>query len=153
MASPNTSPYQSQYNPQAVSDAAKTSNSAVLPNGANTIYTNNINLEAAYPFPTTGQFTVQLATTTATGNANSNNINVVLQDSNTNTDGTANTAQWANITGLSVKTIASVNGFYPGTTWNVALPPGVRQFIRAQATGETGGGVSTDGTLTVKLLF
>jgi len=144
--------YTGQEDPQIQVDALKVSNSAALPNAANTINTSAIDLEAGQPFPTTGKFTVQLATTQSTG-ANSLNINVALQHTNANTDGTADNGNWANITGLAIRTIAGNAANYPANTWNVTLPPSTKRYIRGSATGEANGGNASDGTLTVKLLF
>ena len=145
--------YTGQTKPQAQLDATKQANVA-LPNAANTVCTAAIDLEAGDPFPTTGEFTVQIVTTAGTGNANSNNINVALQTANAYTNGVVNTGNFANIVGLTFPSIASVNGNYPATTFNVLLPPGgVSRFIRATALGEAGGGNSSNGTITLQLLF
>ena len=141
-----------QYTTPAQQDSTVASNSAVLPNAANTINTSAIDLGATTPFPTTGRFVVQLATTLATG-ANSANINVALQHTAANSDGTADNGNWVNIPELSIKTIAGNATKVPAATVNVYCPPAVKRFIRGTATGEANGGNSSDGTLTVKLLF
>ena len=134
-------------------DALLSANVA-LPNAANTVNTNAIQVggNSAGPFPTNGRFTVQLATSLATG-ANSLNINVALQHTSRNSDGTADNGNWANIPELAVRTIAGNATKYPATTYNIPLPDGCKEFIRGTARGEANGGNSSDGTITVTLLF
>ncbi len=135
-----------QYPVHAVQDALVSGNVA-LPNAANTVNTNVIDLGTpnSGPFPTSGRFTVSLVTTLATG-ANSKNINVALQHSSDN-------SSWANIPELAVQTIAGNATKYPATTVNVSVPPTCKRYIRGTATGEANGGDASDATLTVKLLF
>ncbi len=128
-----------------------------LPNAANTVNTNNLNLLNATPFPTTETINVQVLTTQSTG-ANSKNINIVLQHTPANSDGTANSAAWANIPQLAAPLVVIAGNAtnFPAYTDNngvVKLPPNTKQFIRAQATGEANGGNASDGTLTLQLLF
>lgn len=144
--------YVGQQEPGIQIDALKTATIA-LPNAANTVCTAAIDLEAGQPFPTTGEFAVQVLTTSGTGNANSNNINIALQQTGALSTGLVDTTNFANITGLSTYAVASVNGNYPAQNIVVQLPPGVKQFIRATALGETGGGNSSNGNLTIQLLF
>lgn len=121
--------------------------SAALPNAANTVNTNSIDLGNATPFPTTTAFNVQIVTTAATG-ANTKNLNIVIQDS-------ADNSTFANIATLGAPTvrIAEANSAYAATTVNVALPPGTRRYVRASVTGEANGGNASDGTLTLQLCF
>ncbi len=135
-----------QYPVHAVQDALLSGNVA-LPNAANTVNTNVIDLQTpnSGPFPTSGRFTVQLTTTQSTG-ANSKNINIALQHSSDN-------SSWANVPELAVTTIAGNAANFPATTVNVSLPPTAKRYIRGTATGEANGGNASDGTLTVKLLF
>ena len=144
--------YVGQQEPGYLVDNLKVA-SIALPNAANTVCTAAIDLEAGQPFPTTGEFAVQVTTTSGTGNANSNNINIAIQQANAYANGVVNTSNFANIPGLSTYTVLSVNGNYPAQNIVVQLPPGVSRFIRATALGETGGGNSATGTLTVQLLF
>lgn len=119
-----------------------------LPNAANTVNTNGIDLGATTPFPTTEKFAVRLTIGTATG-ANNKNINAVIQDS-------ADNSTFANIAGLGAPIKRSVDNNGAGHTESsidVQLPPGTRRYIRASATGEANGGNSADGNLTVELLF
>lgn len=136
-----------QYSSHRIADAQLQTNSAALPNAANTINTNVIDLGTPNtgPFPTTGRFTVQIVSTVATG-ANSKNINATVADS---ADGT----NFTNISGIGALVIAGNAANYPATTFNVTLPPGTRRYIRVTATGEANGGNASDGTITGKLLF
>lgn len=127
-----------------IQDKLLTANVA-LPNAANTVNTAGIDLGATTPFPVTEKFQVRVDSAVATG-ANSKNINVKLQDS-------ADNVTFADIAGLGAVA-------HPGNAANhiaantiFQLPPGVRRYVRASATGEANGGDSSDGQLTVKLLF
>jgi hypothetical protein len=121
--------------------------SVALPNAANTVATNIIDLGSVTPYPATEHVVVQITTSLATG-ANNKNINVALQHSDD-----TNVSNFANIPELAPKVIAGNTANFPATTVNVALPPGAKRYIRATALGEANGGNSADGTLTVKLLF
>ena len=124
---------------------AALSGTIALPNAANTACTTVIDMEAATPFVASRTCIARITTTLATG-ANSLNINVVYQDS-------ADNITFANIPELSVLTIAGNATKYPANTRNVILPPSTRRYLRAAATGEANGGNSSDGTLTIDLLF
>lgn len=134
-------------NPRNMQDAALIKIKA-LPNAANVVNTNAIDLGSAETYPVTGQVVVKLTTTAATG-ANSKNINCAIQHSN------EAAANFANIAELENPLLAVVdnagNGFNAGTV-NVALPPGCRRYIRAQATGEANGGNAADGNISIELL-
>lgn len=136
-----------QYSTPRIADAQLQTNSAALPNAANTINTNVIDLETPNtgPFPTTGKFIVQITTTQSTG-ANSKNINVTVADS-------ADNSSFTNITGIGTLVVAGNAANFPATTFNVQLPPATRRYIRITATGEANGGNASDGTVTGKLLF
>lgn len=142
-----------QYSTHAIQDATLAANVA-LPNAANTVNTNALILAPVNgsPFPTTGRFTVNLATTQCTG-ANSKNINVSLQHTGLNSDGTADNGNWANIPELAVKTIAGNATNFPAANYNFTLPASTKAAIRASATGEANGGNASDGTITIALLF
>lgn len=126
-------------------DATLISNSAALPNAANTVNTTAIDLGATTPYPTTGRFIAQLVTTQSTG-ANSKNINIAIADS-------ADNSTFTNIAVLGTKVIAGNAANYPASNTNFALPPSTRRYIRATALGEANGGNASDGTFTLKLLF
>jgi hypothetical protein len=120
---------------------------AALPNAANTVNTNAIDLQSADPFPVTESFQVRLASTTATG-ANNKNITIRLQES------AEATANFANIATLAAVAVTDANGGgYPAATATFALPQGTKRYIRASATGEANGGNAGDGSVTVSLLF
>jgi hypothetical protein len=133
------------YPIHAQQDALLATNSAALPNAANTINTNVIDLGTATPFPTTGRFTAQIVTTQSTG-ANSKNINVTIADS-------ADNSSFTNIAVIGTKVVAGNAANFPASTTNFSLPPSTRRYIRVTATGEANGGNAADGTVTLKLLF
>lgn len=134
---------------QDASNAVKVT--AALPNAANTVNTSSIDISANAPYPIVEKFTVRVGVGLGTG-ANSKNINTVLQHTGANALG-VDTANWANIPTLA-PLVAPLNttNVIP-VNFNVSLPPDVKEFIRAQATGEANGGNSSDGTLTLQLLF
>ena len=124
-----------------------------LPNQGNTINTNAIDLLQATPYSVTEIVNVQLIVGAATGTANNGNMNAVLQQTSANTDGTANSAAWANITYLAnpLITVADSGGLAL-TTANIKLAPGNLRFIRAQFKGDATVGNPT-GNGTLQLLF
>ena len=126
--------------------------SVALPASATTANTNNINLQQAYPYATTEIINVGVSTT-ASVNGNSVNGTVVLQNASANSDGTANTATWANITTLGSVAIVEGASSTAATSYVFKLPPGCLQFIRAQVTLPANTASLADGTLTLQLLF
>ncbi len=127
-------------------DAALSVNVA-LPNAANTVNTNAIDLGSNTPFPVQEGFQVKLSGTAATG-ANSKNINCRLQHSNE-----AN-ANFVNIAELGVlQLVDNAGGGYSAGNLAFSLPATARRYIRGTATGEATGGNAANGTLTVELLF
>jgi hypothetical protein len=119
--------------------------SVALPNAANTVNTNGMDLVQATPYNTTQYVILNVATTQSTG-ANSKNINIVIQDS-------ADNVTFANIATLGVTVVAGNAANFPASSTNYSLPTITRQYVRAQATGEANGGNAADGTLTAQLLF
>lgn len=114
-----------------------------------TTSTNAIDLGADTPFPTTEKIMVQISTVVATG-ANNKNINIALQDSNVNT-----AANFTNVTVGSLPVVCiipEVSATYAASTFNIALPPNIRRFIRLKANTEASGGNASDGTYTLKIL-
>ncbi len=154
---PNNQP----YNDRLVLDQNYIVNVA-LPNAANTVNTNKLDLFAAagaplpntLPYSTTETINVIILTTQSTG-ANSKNINVVLQHTGQLSNGAVDTSNWVNIPtlGAPIKVVAGNAANYPASTTKTKLPPGTLQFIRAQATGEANGGDASDGTLALELGF
>lgn len=140
MAVSNAAP----VNTRALRDANYIKNVA-LPNAGNTVNTNGMNLVQAVPFPMTTKVTLQVNTTASVA-ANSKNINIVIQDS-------ADDSTYANIATLAVTRVAGNATAHAASSTNYALPPGTRQYVRAQATGEADGGDASNGTLTAQLLF
>lgn len=122
--------------------------SVALPNAANTVTTNSIDLGATVPFPTSESFAVKLSTEAATG-ANNKNITVYLQGS------AEAAANFTNISGVGTLIVTDDNGAgYPAASLEIQLPPATnKRYIRAAAVGEANGGNASDGDLTVELLF
>lgn len=154
---PNNQP----YNDRLVLDQNYIVNVA-LPNAANTVNTNALDLFAAagaplpntLPFSTTETINVIILTTQSTG-ANTKNINIVLQHTGQLSNGAVDSANYANIPtlGAPIKIVAGNAANYPASTTKTKFPPGTLQFVRAQATGEANGGNASDGTLTLELGF
>jgi hypothetical protein len=141
-------------NTRAIRDINYIANVA-LPNAANTVNTNALDLIQAVPYPTT-QYVIAQVTVGAGNGANNKNVNAVIQDTPANSDGTANSAAWANVVGLAAPLMVSADNNGAGLTSNafgVLLPPTTRRFIRAQATGEANGGNANNANLTLQLLF
>lgn len=123
---------------------------ATLPNAANTVNSNGIDLGATTPYPTTEGIVVRIDLFgTATG-ANNKNINIRLMDSADNTTFTNVALGFANPVLRS--TDANAAG-HANTNVRISLPPGVQRYIRATALGEADGGDSSDGTFGIKLEF
>jgi hypothetical protein len=131
---------------------ALVSATVALPATAALANTGNINLQVATPYPTTETINV-LVSTTASANGNSVNGTIVLQDAATNSDGTANTTTWANIATLGTVKIVEGASATVATSNTFKLPPGCRQFIRAQAQLVANTADLSDSNMTIKLLF
>ena len=133
--------------PRNIQDAL-TIISATLPNAANTVNSNAIDLGATTPFPTTEQIQVRLDISTATG-ANNKNINIRITDS-------ADNSTFTNVALLANPALRSVDANGAGHSASnviVQLPPNTRRYIRAAAVGEANGGDSSDGTFKITLLY
>lgn len=120
--------------------------SSALPNAANTVNSNVIDLGNNVAHPITEHFAVKLSITAATG-ANNKNINIALQQSN------ESNANFANIAELASWVNVNDNSTYTAATRTVQLPPSTKRYIRATAVGEANGGNASDGTFGVQLLF
>lgn len=116
-----------------------------LPNAANTVNSNAIDLGSTTPYPVTENILVRLSGSLATA-ANSKNINYVFQHS------AEAAANFTNIVALAVKVVAGNATNAPAFTRNVALPPDTKRYLRVSATGEANGGNSADGTGTLQIL-
>lgn len=119
-----------------------------LPNAANTVNSAALDL-GANPVFALENVQVKLSSEAATG-ANNKNISVALQHSN---ESNANFANIAEFVAPLLKVTDNNNGGYPAGEALVYLPPGVKRYIRATATGEANGGNASNGDLTVELLF
>lgn len=120
-----------------------------LPVAANTACTASIDLGHAQPYAVDESFNVRVTIDTATG-ANSKNCNAVLQASN---ESNANFVNIANVPAPLLVAAGNAANVI-GANVVVKLPPlFAKRYIRAAATGEANGGDSSDGQLTVELLF
>ena len=85
----------------------------------------------------------------ATG-ANNCNVSAVIQHcDDTNTDNFTNIAGF----GAPFLVAAGNDSNVIGASRLATLPPGTKRYVRAQATGESDGGNSADGNLTLDLVF
>lgn len=123
--------------------------SAALPNAANTVNSNSLDLGSVTPFPVMEKIQVKLSTTVGTG-ANNKNINLVLQHS---AEPNANFTNIAELAKPILTVVDDNGGGYPAGEALVYLPPGAKRYIRASATGEANGGDASDGTFTFELLL
>ena len=119
---------------------------ATLPNAANTVNSNSIDLGATTPFPTTDKINVRLSQTAATG-ANSKNVNIRVQDS-------ADNASFANVAVIANPVLRTANdgSNYAAANVVISLPPTIRRYVRAVAVGEANGGDASDGTFSIEIL-
>ncbi len=117
-----------------------------LPNAANTVNTNGMDLVQAIPYPVTQYVVLQVNTTQSTG-ANTKNINYNVQDS------ADNSTNWTNIPTLRAQTIAGNAANFPASSTNFSLPPSTRRYVRVSALGEANGGDASDGVVNAQLLF
>ena len=148
-------------NSRLVIDANYVQN-VTLPSGGNVANTNAINFPSQNPpqgaYPTTETVSVMLITGAATNTANNVAITACLQQTSTNTDGTANTTNWVNVPLLNAVLLTSAdnnNTGNPGANVIFKFPAvaSVPQYIRAQFNNGAGGGANTAGTGTLQLVF
>lgn len=120
-----------------------------LPNAANLVNTNVLDMGLVTPYAVTEQLQVLIENTAGNG-ANSRNINFALHES-------ADNSNWANIAGMGVMPIRTIvdnsGGGYPAGSARFSLPPGVKRYLRASAVGQSDGGNASNGTFTVSLVF
>jgi hypothetical protein len=120
-----------------------------LPNAANTVNTNSIDLETVNTYPLTEDFQVRLSTATAGNGLNNATINVRIQTSTDNSNWT-NAATTAN---PALTLTDNNNAGYNVTDTVFSLQPGAYRYIRAQATGTAGGGNAANANITLELRF
>lgn len=120
--------------------------SVALPNAANTTSTASIDL-GANPFNVSQCLTVKINTEAATG-ANSKNINIRLMHSSESNANFTNISEIAN----PLLRVTDSSG-YPASSAETTLPPSIKQYLRAAATGEANGGDASDGDLTLQLNY
>lgn len=119
---------------------------AAMPNAANTVNTNTIDLKQQAVRPFNGQFRVRLYNGQATG-ANSKNINYTLYGSNESNGGNAVAHQGA-------VTVAGNAANHPASNREVTLQPNFdKRYIFGSATGEANGGNAGDGTFGVEIIM
>jgi hypothetical protein len=126
-----------------------------MPAAAASANTNALDLGdsvSGVPYVTTETINVGVLTS-ASNNGNSNTATLILQDAKANTDGTPNSASWANITTLGAVNVTSGASSTAATSNVYKLPPGTRRFIRAQATNPSGSVSLADSTLTLQIMF
>lgn len=142
-------------NTRAVRDVNYLTANVALPATATTANTGNLNLLVATPFPTTETINVHAVIgAVASGTANNKNCTAYLQHTEANSDGTANSANWTNIPTLGTFAAQDNNGGgWAQTEANYKLPPGCKQFIRAQCVTEANGGNAATGNIYIELLF
>lgn len=108
------------------------------------------------PYVTTETINVGVLTT-ASANGNSNTGTITLQHTTANTDGTPNSAAWANIPTLGSVNVASGASSTNATNYTGAnaykLPPGTQRFIRAAFNNPTGSVSLADASMVLELLF
>lgn len=120
---------------------------ATLPNAANTVNSNAIDLGQTTPFPITEKISVKISHTTATS-ANTLNMNIRLMESAEESANFTNVAQLAN----PILRTTGVSTSYAAANVVIALPPNVKRYIRATALGEANGGNASDGTFSIEVL-
>lgn len=145
------------FNNRILFDANYVTANVALPASGALANTANLNLIQVTPFPTTETINV-LAVIGVQGTANtsnSHNCNVILQHSEANTDGTANSANWVNIATLAA--VSAVDNAGGGWVTQVnalyKLPPGTKQFIRAQYNLEANSGNAASANGFLALVF
>jgi uncharacterized protein (UPF0333 family) len=121
---------------------------AALPNAANTVNSNSVDLSQVTPFPTTEQMWIKISSTIATG-ANNKNINIRLTDSADDTT----FANVANVANPLFVAVANATKFIPNTGVTFAMPKNIKRYVRLSALGEENGGDAGDGTYTFSVLF
>jgi hypothetical protein len=133
--------------PRAIVDAL-TLVTSTLPNAANTVNSNGIDLGATTPYPLTESILVNVAIGVATG-ANNKNINIRIMDS-------ADNSTFTNVAVIANPVLRSVDANDAGhsaSNVSISLPPTIRRYVRATALGEADGGDSSDGSFYIKLLY
>lgn len=122
---------------------------AALPNAANTVNGNVIDLGATTPWPVTETVMVRIKTTTANG-SNSKNINIRLQHS---AESNANFTNISELANPVLRVTDNANAGFPASSIDVYLPPSAKQYLRGVALGEANGGDAGNGTFSVQLRF
>lgn len=142
--------FQSQESPRRQLDAVKQVTMA-FPIISNTSNSNVIDLECAPTFPALEQ--VNFVAFAQSANANSGNsaaVNIIMQHS-----ADTNTANFANVPGQALTSIASNGAVYPVTNVVFAVPPDtLKRYVRIQvAQGAGGANSANSANITFGLAF
>ena len=143
------------FNNRILFDANYITPNVALPASGASANTNALNLLNATPYPTTETINVlAVIGAVSTNTSNSHNCNVFLQQTTANTDGTPNSAAWANIPTLgAVSATDNAGGGWSQVNALFKLPPGTLQFIRAQYALESNSGNASTGNGNLSLFF
>lgn len=126
-------------------DDSLITNSAAMPNAANTVNTNVLDLKAQAVRPFTGQFRVKLSNTIATG-ANSKNVSYSAYGSNE--------ANGANATLMRTWTVQGNAANHPASEREFQIDPNFdKRYLFFSATGEANGGDAGDGTFKGEIII
>ncbi len=129
--------------------------SVALPAASAKANTNALDLGdivSGVPYVTTETINIGVLTS-ASNNGNSNTATITLQQTTANTDGTPNSAAWANIGLLGQLNVTSGASSTAASSAVFKLPPNTQRFIRASANNPTGSVSLADANLTLELLF
>jgi hypothetical protein len=119
--------------------------SVALPNAANTVNTNVIELPQQATRPFNGNFRVILKNEAATA-ANTKNLNYRLYATNESNGANA-------VAASEIFTVVSATTVHPVSTREVYLRPELdKKYIFGSATGEANGGDASDGDLTIEII-
>jgi hypothetical protein len=142
--------FQSQEAPRRQIDASK-SVTLALPIISATANTNIIDLEVVSPTNSLEQVNFVASTTAATANSgNAAAINVIMQHC-----ADTNSANFANVAGTALQSIASNGATYPATNLVFAVPPtGMLRYVRLQVAQAAGGSNAANASnITFSLAF
>ena len=142
--------FQSQEAPRRQIDASK-SVTLALPIISATANTNIIDLEVVTPTNSLEQVNFVASTTAATANSgNAAAINVIMQHC-----ADTNSANFANVAGTALQSIASNGALYPATNLVFAVPPtGMLRYVRLQVAQAAGGSNAANASnITFSLAF
>ena len=133
--------------PRFIKDSALIKSQFLPAAGAAAAVTPGIDLGTAVPFPSNELFSVKLSIPATATLVSGKSITISFEHSVDNINFLAiPELDTLVVTGIEGNTSAAVER-------NVMLPPAIKQYIRASASVETGGGNSTGTEFTMELLF